>query len=434
MDYEELSADENIVLAKRVLKRKEKRSEEECSDGDCSLSRRKKKPAPDTTDDEFVKPSPKPKKIAIPSEPDTEQLTEIKTYKKFVHYCNSLNAQQINEKNLRKIKEYVSAMLQTISHLSEENENLRKNQGGTANLDDKIRKLENVILGATNSIRELKGAQKSSTYADKLKAPAIPKPPERSSTPVRHVVAIYPRAGSSMKSSDATKETLVTSLAPAKEKLQIRGVKKISNNGVLVETATKEDMERVLKSDNLQAAGLVTGLPAKKKPRVIVYDVPNVLSESEFLTSLRQQNLNTSANEKPHDAVRISHKTGSRNPETANIVLEVSPRTRESLLKQDRVYVGWHSLRVRDYLTVSRCYKCQSFGHVSKHCRAAKEVCGHCGGDGHAFKDCPKKNENPVCINCRRAMKPCDHSSRSPECPAYKFALSNLISKIDYGD
>ena len=118
MDYEDFSADENIVLAKRVLKRKEKRSEEDCSDGDCSISRRKKKRAPDTTDDEFVRPSPKSKKIVIPSESDTEQPTELKTYKKFPHYCNSLNAQQINEKSLRKIKEYVTAMLQSIPHLS----------------------------------------------------------------------------------------------------------------------------------------------------------------------------------------------------------------------------------------------------------------------------------------------------------------------------
>ncbi|KAK1134261.1 hypothetical protein K0M31_012043 [Melipona bicolor] len=115
-----------------------------------------------------------------------------------------------------------------------------------------------------------------------------------------------------MKTSDATKETLISSLASAKEKLKIRGVKKIANNGVLVEIATKEDLERVLKSKNLQAAGFVTGLPAKKKPRIIVYDVP-------------------------------------------------------------------------------------------------------------------------ICINCKRAAKPCDHSSRLSECSAYKFALSNLISKIDYG-
>ena len=152
-----------------------------------------------------------------------------------------------------------------------------------------------------------------------------------------------------MKSSDATKETLVTSLAPAKEKLNIRGVKKLSNNGVLVETATKEDMERVLKSENLHAAALVTGLPAKKKSRIIIYDVPKDLTEKEFLSSLRLQKLNSSGKEKPQDEMIISHKnsqlyTGS-----------IAQHHGIALEARQVVYMGWPALRVRDYLMASRC-------------------------------------------------------------------------------
>ena len=63
-------------------------------------------------------------------------------------------------------------------------------------------------------------------------------------------------------------------LAPAKEKLRISGLKKILNNRVVVETTTKEEMERVLKNENLQETGLVAGISAKKRPMIIVYDVP----------------------------------------------------------------------------------------------------------------------------------------------------------------
>ena len=63
-------------------------------------------------------------------------------------------------------------------------------------------------------------------------------------------------------------------LAPAKEKLRISGLKKISNNRVVVETTTKEEMERVLKNEKLREAGLVASIPAKKRPMIIVYDVP----------------------------------------------------------------------------------------------------------------------------------------------------------------
>ena len=174
-------------------------------------------------------------------------------------------------------------------------------------------------------------------------------------------------------------------LAPAKEKLRISGLKKISNNRVVVETTTKEEMERVLKNEKLQAAGLVAGLPTKRRPMLIVYDVPAQLGEEEFLAALRQQNLENLSRAKFKE-VRLSYKTGTRNQDTDNRMLEVTAAIRETLLKQDKVYIGWSALRVRDFISVSRCYKCQSYEHVSKYCRAAKESCGHCGGEGHAFK------------------------------------------------
>ena len=76
-------------------------------------------------------------------------------------------------------------------------------------------------------------------------------------------------------------------LAPAKQKLRISGLKKISNNWVVVETTTKEELDQVLKNEKLQAAGRISGLPTKKRPMLIVYDVPAQLDEEEFLAERR---------------------------------------------------------------------------------------------------------------------------------------------------
>ena len=94
-------------------------------------------------------------------------------------------------------------------------------------------------------------------------------------------------------SSEATKEMLMENLAPAK-KLNISGLNKISNSRVVVETTKKKEMERVIKNEKLQEAGLVVGLPTKKRSMFIVYDVPAQLDEEEFLAALRQENLETS--------------------------------------------------------------------------------------------------------------------------------------------
>ncbi|KAK9304203.1 hypothetical protein QLX08_004363 [Tetragonisca angustula] len=83
----------------------------------------------------------------------------------------------------------------------------------------------------------------------------------------QHLVIVYPRYGSEIKSG-ATKTTLISSIAFVKEK--IFETKEISNNGVLVETTLKVNMELILKNEQFQATGLIAaGLPAKKRPMVI---------------------------------------------------------------------------------------------------------------------------------------------------------------------
>ena len=144
--------------------------------------------------------------------------------------------------------------------------------------------LEQVVEGITRTVRELKGeARKPASYAAKVKAPGPSKLVIQAVKKTRHAVIISPREGSCLMSSEATKDVLMENLAPAKQKLRISGLKKISNNRVVVETTTKEEMDRVLKNEKLQAAGRISGLLTKKRPMLIVYDVPAQLDEEEFL-------------------------------------------------------------------------------------------------------------------------------------------------------
>ena len=222
------------------------------------------------------------------------------------------------------------------------------------------------------------------------------------------------------------------SFVHSEENMRFSGLKKISNNQVILETTTMEEMQRVLKSKKLKAANLKMSLPVKKRPMLIVYGVPAELDEEKFLLELRRQNFQHMPEEK-YKAVKFSHKTGKRNLENDHRVIEVILTIRETLLKQGRAYLGWPSHRVEDYVSVSKCYMCQSFGHVSKFCKAEDETCGHCGLQGHTFKNCSKAEEKQICINCKQASRSYDHSSRSAECPAYKIALVNYIAKFNYG-
>ena len=64
----------------------------------------------------------------------------------------------------------------------------------------------------------------------------------------------------------------------------------------------------------------------------------------------------------------------------------------------DKVFIGIMSYSVEPYTSeVTQCFKCQSFGHVSKHCKGPMK-CVNCGRIGHKKTDC--RASRPRCANC----------------------------------
>lgn len=118
-----------------------------------------------------------------------------------------------------------------------------------------------------------------------------------------------------------------------------------------------------------------------------------------------------------------------------HIVVECSVRVRNWLRKQEKIYVEWQCCRVKDYVDVARCYKCQRYGHIAKHCTAVKPCCSHCAGE-HEFKECENKRKKGAacCANCKRENRAdTKHEAGSKNCPAYEKAVKRHNEKIDYG-
>ena len=94
--------------------------------------------------------------------------------------------------------------------------------------------------------------------------------------------------------------------------------------------------------------------------------------------------------------------------------------------------MGYDYCSVFDALEVTRCYKCNKFGHSSQSCKA-KEVCPRCS-EGHKLVDC--KATTLKCANCvnlglseNKELETC-HAVWDPRCPVYLEALSKLRSDI----
>lgn len=136
--------------------------------------------------------------------------------------------------------------------------------------------------------------------------------------------------------------------------------------------------------------------------------------------------------EKFRKVVQFRFRTGPTKGKLCNVVVEVNGQIRRCLLAKDRVFMKWNPHRVKDFDLVSRCFKCFSYGHISKFCTAKEMLCRHCGDAGHTLADCKNKSEAPTCKNCKEQKKDFKHSVTDLKCPEYKRALERYRSKISY--
>lgn len=247
-------------------------------------------------------------------------------------------------------------------------------------------------------------------------------------------VAIYPK--DQLKTSDDTRDLIKKIIVPEKIKLHVRGVRKTINGGVIISTDTKSDIEKLKHTVQQSSSDLVVDEPFKRRPRVIVIGVSASMMESEVLKCIYEQNL---ADKLPNlsqesflSSVKLSHKSGKKDAETCNYIIEVPATIRKALIVQDRVFINWTSCPIRDFTLVTRCYNCQQYGHAAKSCRDTTPTCGHCGGSGHSIKECTKKSAAPKCASCFRFNKPSDHKTGDLECPAKKMAEIKYINSVNY--
>jgi len=89
---------------------------------------------------------------------------------------------------------------------------------------------------------------------------------------------------------------------------------------------------------------------------MILYDVDSLLTANEPKENIIQQNLDELSIEEEDIVPRF--KTGPRNKPTVHWIVQMAPRARKHILQQgNRLYMGFSSLKVRDFLQVARCLK-----------------------------------------------------------------------------
>lgn len=70
--------------------------------------------------------------------------------------------------------------------------------------------------------------------------------------------------------------------------------------------------------------------------------------------------------EEYEENVAVIFRSGKKDANLTNYVVQGSGRIRRLLLEAGRMFVRWGSHRVRDFISVTRYFRCQAFGNVQR--------------------------------------------------------------------
>lgn len=122
--------------------------------------------------------------------------------------------------------------------------------------------------------------------------------------------------------------------------------------------------------------------------------------------------------------VRIIRKIDTRQGKV-NWLLDVDQDGKQILLRLRRICLDYERYRVVEFISITRCFKCQKFGHMANNCKDGIQ-CVKCA-EGHLLKDC--KSAKLCCANCyyNDATGDCDHRADSVECPVFQSYRNSVL-------
>lgn len=307
------------------------------------------------------------------------------------------------------------------------NETVQENSSKTMELikstiAEEVKKITST-QASTPSFSDIVSTQKAQKRIAKINLPGVKPIPTSNS----FSVLIYP-GGEEIETSDQTKDLLTEKVDPSKLGLQIKRIRRVANKGICLESDSDHLENKLRDCEIFKKGQLVIKKQEKRNPRIAVYSVKNTITEQELERSIRNQNrLNDSAIVKP------LFRFGKRNDYVTNWVVELDPETRNLVIPHGKIYIDFTSCKISDHIHITRCYKCQGFGHLAKDCKNEKDCCSHCAGE-HKYKDCEKKEEEICCSNCKKAnQQDSKHSVSDQNCPIFCRLRDAIVNSINYG-
>ncbi|GBN07386.1 hypothetical protein AVEN_11115-1 [Araneus ventricosus] len=153
------------------------------------------------------------------------------------------------------------------------------------------------------------------------------------------------------------------SIHPLKDKIKIKDVRKIRNQGFAVDCEDDCDVQKILSSIQNQEElkkNITHVQPKGKLPKVIFYNIPNDIKEPELTEVIRLRS------GVADETIKVKFKLKGRREGTSHWVVETLTSTFHLLTKNKKILLNWTAYSVREFIGIRRCFKCQNFGHTQK--------------------------------------------------------------------
>ncbi|XP_076549241.1 uncharacterized protein LOC143306887 [Osmia lignaria lignaria] len=249
----------------------------------------------------------------------------------------------------------------------------------------------------------------------------------RNKQSIEFLISPLPEKVKNFKSASEVKRVLKNSVNPVEYDLKVDHLFTVGMSSVKI-IANSVDLDKLRNSPKLKEAGLMIRTRQKLRPRLLIKNLPSNISMNDVPKVIAE----SIGIENPEIKPIVELIRGEKKQK--NLIIEVSPEIRKKLLSHGRVYLGYDSCRIEDYISVLQCYKCLKFNHTAKNCTTDSPTCGHCA-DKHDTRKCENKTK-PKCVNCDKlGYDDVIHSALDfRKCPVILKRMEELTRSIDYGD
>jgi hypothetical protein len=155
---------------------------------------------------------------------------------------------------------------------------------------------------------------------------------------------------------EGLKDKILNTLQPELRGAKVSRIKEIGSRGLLIESPNESDLIKIKESSVLKEAGFIVRDTIKPGPKVIIYDVPNDLTDEYLLNQIWERNLDDSLPATIRPYLKPRFRVGPKETGVSHRVEEVPGLVLKSLLSAGRVYLNMGSHRVREYMDIHRCY------------------------------------------------------------------------------